>query len=263
MLLAGKKAVVAAVTNRFSLGWGIARALHEAGAEVLITYQGERTERSVTKLAAELPGCRTAELDVQVEGQIEALMQTVQREMGGLDVLVHAMAFAPTEALSGSYVDTSRDAFTTALQVSCYSLTALAQAAEPLMTARGGGSIMTLTYLGGERVIPHYNVMGVAKAALEASVKYLASDLGRKNIRVNAISSGPVSTASSRAIGGYLAMEHHVVAASPLGRRMELSDIGGAAVFLASDLASGITGENIHVDGGYHAMGTTLRPDEE
>ncbi|HZU77574.1 MAG TPA: SDR family oxidoreductase, partial [Dehalococcoidia bacterium] len=180
---------------------------------------------------------------------------------GGLDVLVHSLAYAPAQCLSNPFVETTRADFTSTLEISAYSLTALARAVAPQMAARGGGSILTLTYLGGERVVPNYNVMGVAKAALDASVKYLAYDLGPQKIRVNAISAGPRSTAASRGISGYLAMEHHVVAASPLKRGIELEDVGNAAVFLASDAAAAITGEILHVDSGYHAMGTMLTPE--
>jgi enoyl-[acyl-carrier protein] reductase I len=257
-LLAGKTAMIVAVTNKFSLGWGIAEALHAAGARLLVAYQGERTERNVLRLAETLPGTVTTALDVNYDDQIEAAFALAQRELGGLDVLVHALAYAPAECLSNPFVETSRDAFRQTLEVSAYSLTSLARAATPLMEQRGGGSVITLTYLGGERVVPNYNVMGVAKAALDASVKYLAYDLGPRKIRVNAISAGPKSTASARGIAGYLTMEHHVVAASPLRRGIESADVGNTAVFLASDWSSAITGEVLHVDSGYHAMGTML-----
>ncbi len=255
-MLSGKKALVASVTNKFSLGWAIAQALHAAGAEVMVTYQGERLERNVTKLAQELPGCRTAPLDVTFDEQIDALFETVRDEMGGLDLIVHAMAYAPgRDWTARPFVETTREAFRVALEVSAFSLTALANGAAPMMAERGGGSIITLTYLGGERVVPRYNVMGVAKAALDASVKYLAYDLGPKNIRVNAISPGPVSTAASRGIAGYLEGERAVTAASPLRRKTDRAEVGATAVFLCSDGASGITGEIIHLDSGYHAMG--------
>jgi enoyl-[acyl-carrier protein] reductase I len=260
-MLAGKKALVASVTNHRSLGWGIAQALHAAGAQLLVAYQGERTERTVKKLAETLPGTLTVCLDVVSDDQIDAAFALAEREMGGLDILVHAIAYAPGDALQGRFVDTRREAFAMTLDVSAYSLTALAQRAAPMMAARGGGSILALTYLGGERVVPNYNVMGVAKAALDASVRYLANDLGPQNIRVNGISSGPVSTASSRGIAGYLKMEHVVAGSSPLKRKTELAEVGATAVFLASDGASGITGENIHVDSGYHILGMTPPPE--
>jgi enoyl-[acyl-carrier protein] reductase I len=255
-MLSGKKALVASVTNNFSLGWAIARALHAAGAEVMVTYQGERLERNVKKLAEDLPGCHTAPLDVTYDEQIDALFESVRQELGGLDILVHAMAYAPgRDWTARPFVETTREAFQVALEVSAFSLTALAHGAAPLMAARGGGSIITLTYLGGERVVPRYNVMGVAKAALDASVKYLAYDLGPQNIRVNAISPGPVSTAASRGIAGFLEGQKAVTQAAPLRRKTDPAEVGATAVFLCSDGATGITGEVIHLDSGYHAMG--------
>jgi enoyl-[acyl-carrier protein] reductase I len=258
-LLDGKVALIASVTNKFSLGWAIAQALQREGARLGLVYQGERTERSVRQLAETVPDTVVLQCDVTEEAQIDALFAAVEREMGGLDVLVHAMAYAPTEALSGSYLATQREAFRVALDVSCYSFTAMLQRAAPLMAARGGGSALTLTYLGGERVFPGYNVMGVAKAALEMSVRYLAWDLGEHQIRVNAISAGPASTASSRAIAGYLDMAHLIKEAAPLRRANTTGEVGDAALFLASDLAGGVTGEVLHVDAGYHAMGALRR----
>lgn len=255
-MLSGKNALVVGVTNKFSLGWGIAQALHGAGARLLIGYQGERLERNVIQLAATLAGTVTAPVDANVDDQIDALFERVAQELGGLDILVHSIAYAPAEALSRPYIETSRQAFVTTLETSTYSLTALAQRAAPLMAARGGGSIIALTYLGGERVVPNYNVMGLAKAALDASVKYLAYDLGPQNVRVNAISAGPVSTAASRGIAGFLKMEHHVAASSPLRRKTDQAEVGDAAVFLCSAAARGITGEVLHVDSGYNIMGT-------
>jgi enoyl-[acyl-carrier protein] reductase I len=260
-MLANKTALVVGVLNRFSLAWGIAEALHGAGARLLLTYQGERTERSVVRLAQTLAGSVTAPLDVLDDQQIDAVFAQVQRDLGGLDILVHAVAYAPADCLSRPFVETNRTDFASTLEVSTYSLVALARKAAPLMAARGGGSIMTLTYLGGERVVPNYNVMGVAKAALDASVKYLAHDLGPQNIRVNAISAGPVSTAAARGIAGFLKMEHHVSEHAPLRRGTSLADLGGTAAFLGSEAARGITGEIIHVDSGYHAMGTTIAHD--
>lgn len=254
-LLDGKVAAVLGFVNKFSYGWGIAEALHREGARLAVHYQGERVEGSVRKLCEAIPGTLVQPLDATDDAQIDAFFAGVEREFGGLDILVHSMAFAPTEALSGPYLKTEREAFRLALDISCYSFTALLQRAAPLMAARGGGSALTLSYLGGERVMPGYNVMGLAKAALEMSVGYLAWDLGEQKIRVNAISGGPVSTASSRAIKGYLDMAHMVRDKSPLKRGTTIAEVGDTAVFLASDLARGITGEVIHVDSGYHTMG--------
>jgi enoyl-[acyl-carrier protein] reductase I len=254
-LLEGKVAVILNITNKFSYGWGIAQAMHREGARLVLGYQGERTERGVRQLAETLPGVTLVGCDVTDDGQIDAAFATVKREAGGVDILVHSLAFAPTDALEGTYLKTSREAFRLTLDISAYSLTALLQRAAPLMAARGGGAALALTYLGGERVAPGYNVMGVAKAALEMSVRYLAWDLGPDNIRVNAISGGPVSTASSRAIKGYLDMAHRVKEAAPLRRGTTIDEVGDTAVYLCSDLARGVTGEVVHVDSGYHAMG--------
>jgi enoyl-[acyl-carrier protein] reductase I len=254
-LLDGKTAVILGVTNRFSYAWGIAQAMSREGARLILTFQGERVERSVRQLADSLPGTLILPCDVTHDDQIDALFAGVEREAGGLDILVHSIAFAPTDALEGEYLKTSREAFRLALDVSAYSLTAVLQRAAPLMEARGGGAVVTLSYLGGERVTPGYNVMGVAKAALEMSVGYLAYDLGPRQIRVNAISGGPVSTASSRAVKGILTMIERVKEASPLRRGTTTAEVGDTAVFLCSDLARGITGEVVHVDSGYHAMG--------
>jgi enoyl-[acyl-carrier protein] reductase I len=254
-LLAGKTGLVLGVANKRSIAWGIARALSAEGARLAFSYQGERLEKSVRELAGTLPDSVVLPCDVTDDAQLDAMFTGVEQAFGGLDILVHAVAFAPTEALSGLYLDTSREAFRVALEVSAYSLTAAMQRAVPLMERHGGGSAITMTYLGGERVMPNYNVMGVAKAALDMSACYLASDLGPKNIRVNVISAGPVSTLSSRAIHGVLEMMKRVRETAPLRRDTELDDIAGTAVFLCSDLASGVTGEVIHVDSGYHVMG--------
>ena len=254
-LLEGKTVLILNLTNKYSYGWGIAQAMHREGGRLLLGYQGERTERSVRQLAETLPGAGVVSCDVEYDDQINALFADVERQAGGLDVLVHSLAYAPTEALQGLYLDTTREAFRRTLEISAFSLAALLQRAAPLMERRGGGSALALTYLGGERVTPGYNVMGVAKAALEMSVGYLAWDLGERNIRVNAISGGPVSTASSRAIKGYLDMAHKVKDSAPLRRGTTIDEVGDTAVFLCSDLARGITGEIIHVDSGYHVMG--------
>ena len=254
-LLDGKTALVLGVANKFSIAWAIARALHREGARLVLAYQGERVERGVRRLAEELPGALVLPCDVQDDTQIDALFAAISAEAGGLDLLVHAIAYAPTEALEGTFVKTEREAFRVALEVSAYSLTALMQRAAALMAGRGGGAAVTLSYLGGERVVPHYNVMGVAKAALEMSVRYLAHDLGESGVRVNAISAGPISTASARAIRGFLEMTHRVAEQAPLRRGITQDEVADTATYLLSDLARGVTGEVVHVDAGYHVMG--------
>ncbi len=254
-LLDGKVALVLGVANKFSIGWAIAQALHREGARLVLNYQGERVERGVRTLGASLPGTLVLPCDVSDDAQIDALFRQIEAECGGLDALVHSIAYAPTEALEGPYLHTSREAFRVALEVSAYSLTAVMQRAAPLMERRGGGAAVTLTYLGGERVVPHYNVMGVAKAALEMSVRYLAADLGPRGVRVNAISAGPISTASSRAIKGFLELAHRVAERAPLRRGTSAEEVADTAVYLLSDLARGVTGEVVHVDSGYHALG--------
>lgn len=254
-LLAGKTALVLGVANRFSIAWPIAQAFHREGARVVMSYQGDRVARTVRQLAESLDRALALPCDVGDDDQIDALFDTLDRETGGLDIVIHSIAYAPTDSLEGPYLATSREAFRLALEVSVYSLTAVAQRAAPRLEAQGGGSIMTLTYLGGERVIPHYNVMGVAKAALDMSVRYLAADLGPKGIRVNAVSAGPISTASSRAIKGFLQMAHRVGEVAPLRRLTSAEEVADTAVYLASDLGRGVTGEVIHVDSGYHVLG--------
>jgi enoyl-[acyl-carrier protein] reductase I len=262
-LLEGKTALVLNITNKFSYGWGIAQSLHREGARLFLGYQGERTEASTRKLAESLPGTALVCCDVLHDEQIDAAFAAVEREASGLDILIHSLAYAPTEALQGLYVETTREAFRQALEISAYSLTALLQRAAPLMERRGGGAALALTYLGGERVTPGYNVMGVAKAALEMSVRYLAWDLGDRNIRVNVISAGPASTASSRAIRGFLDMAHIVKSSAPLRRGTTIDEVGDTAAFLCSDLARGITGELVHVDSGYHVMGISRSTTDE
>jgi enoyl-[acyl-carrier protein] reductase I len=254
-LLAGKLGLVMGVANRRSIAWSIAQALAGAGARLALSYQGARIEKNVRELAATLPDAPVFPCDVTDDAQIDALFAGVERAFGGLDILIHALAYAPTEALQGAYLDTSREAFRVALEVSAYSLTAVMQRAVPLMERRGGGSAVTLTYLGGERVMPNYNVMGVAKAALDMSARYLAADLGPRNIRVNVISAGPISTLSSRAIHGVLDMMKRVREAAPLRRDTDPADVANTALYLCSDLARGVTGEVIHVDNGYAIMG--------
>jgi len=253
MLLEGKKGLVVGVANKRSIAWGIAEALHREGARLAFNYQGERLEENVRSLAAEQPGSAVFPCDVTRDDEIDALFANVKQAFGRLDILVHCVAFARKEDLEAEFLATSREGFKTALDISAYSLTALAQRAAPLM--EGGGSIVALTYLGSGRVIPGYNVMGVAKAALEASVRYLAHDLGKRGIRVNGISSGPISTLAARGVPGFTKMLQHVREHSPLPRNTEPAEVGDAALFLCSSLARGVTGEILFVDNGYHIMG--------
>ena len=255
-LLAGKTGLVVGVANRRSLAWAIAQRLDAAGAALALTFQSERIERDVTGLAASLGRpAPTFLLDVQDDTGLDEAVSGASAALGGIDILVHAVAFANAEDLGGRYVDTGRHGFATALDISAYSLTALARRVEPHMRVRGGGSIMALTYLAGERAVPGYNVMGVAKAALESMVRYLAWDLGDAGIRVNAISAGPVRTLAARSIPGFLEMTDRAVARSPLRREITAEDVADAALFLASPLSSAITGHVLFVDAGYHAIG--------
>ncbi len=253
---AGKRALVLGVANRRSIAWAIARRLAEGGAQVAFTYQGERIEKSVRELASTVASPLVTECDVRSDGDVERVFREVADAFdGGLDVLVHSVAFAAAEDLEGRFTDTPRDRFWLALDVSAYSLVACVRAAEPLMQAAGGGSILTMTYLGGERAVPHYNVMGVAKAALDSSVQYLAWDLGQKNVRVNAISAGPVRTLAARSIHGFPTMEAIVEERAPLHRHVSADDVGAAAAYLLSEGARNVTGTTLYVDSGYHAMG--------
>jgi len=253
---AGKHALVLGVANKRSIAWAIARRLAGAGAELAFTYQGERIEKSVRELAESVSSPLVTECDVRSDEDVARVFREVGEAFdGGLDLLVHAVAFAAAEDLEGRFTDTPRDRFWMALDVSAYSLVSCARAAEPLMEARGGGSILTMTYLGGERAVPHYNVMGVAKATLDSSMRYLAWDLGAKNIRVNAISAGPVRTLAARSIAGFTTMEAIVEERSPLHRHVDADDVGAAAAYLLSDDAKNVTGTTLYVDSGYHAMG--------
>jgi enoyl-[acyl-carrier protein] reductase I len=252
-MLEGKLALVAGVANRRSIAWAIAEALHAAGARLAFTYQGERLERDVKKLAATVDSDVVVPCDVRDDGDLDRAFGEIASGLGGLDLMVHSIAFAQAHDLQGRYVDTAREDFLLALDVSCYSLTAMARRAEPLMKERGGGSIVTLTYLGGVRAVPRYNVMGVAKAALDASVRYLAADLGEANIRVNAVSAGPVRTLAARSIPGFTTMEEIMEQRSPLGRNVEAADVAQAATYLLA--APNVTGSTVYVDAGYHAMG--------
>ena len=251
---AGKRGLVLGVANRRSIAWAIAKRLADGGAELAFTFQGGRIEKSVRELAESVSSPLVTACDVRSDQDLERVFREAGETFdGGLDLLVHSVAFAAAEDLEGRFTDTPRDRFWMALDVSAYSLVACARLAEPLMEA--GGAILTMTYLGGERAVPHYNVMGVAKAALDASVRYLAWDLGRKEIRVNAISAGPVRTLSARSIAGFPTMETIVEERSPLHRHIEADDVGAAAAYLLSDDARNVTGTTLYVDSGYHAMG--------
>jgi enoyl-[acyl-carrier protein] reductase I len=252
----GKQALVLGVANRRSIAWAIASRLADEGAQIAFTYQGERIEKSVRDLAESVSSPLVVECDVRSDEDVERVFGEVGKAFGGgLDLLVHSVAFAAAEDLEGRFTDTPRDRFWLALDVSAYSLVACARAAEPLMEARGGGSILTMTYLGGERAVPHYNVMGVAKSALDSSVRYLAWDLGFKSIRVNAISAGPVRTLAARSIAGFTTMEEMFEERAPLHRQIEAEDCGAAAAYLLSEDAKNVTGTTLYVDAGYHAMG--------
>jgi enoyl-[acyl-carrier protein] reductase I len=248
----GKRGLVLGVANKRSIAWAIAKRLSEEGAQLAFTYQGERIEKGVRELAESVSSPLVTECDVRSDDDVERVV----REAGEtLDLLVHSVAFAAAEDLEGRFTDTPRDRFWMALDVSAYSLVAIARAAEPLMEAAGGGSILTMTYLGGVRAVPHYNVMGVAKSTLDSSVQYLAWDLGQKNIRVNAVSAGPVRTLAARSIHGFPTMEAIVEERAPLRRHVDADDVGAAAAYLLSDDARNVTGTTLYVDSGYHAMG--------
>jgi enoyl-[acyl-carrier protein] reductase I len=252
-LMAGQRGLIMGVANDRSIAWGIARAAHSQGAELGFTFQGEALEKRVRPLAQSLGSDMVQPCDVASDESIEEVFEEVDKRWGGLDFLVHAIAYADKDELKGMYLNTSRDNFVRSLDISCYSFTAVSQRAVPLM--RDGGSLLTLTYYGAERVMPHYNVMGVAKAALEASVRYLASDLGKDRIRVNAISAGPIKTLAASGIGDFRYILKWNEYNSPLKRNVSLDQVGGAAVYLLSDLSTGVTGEIHHVDSGYHVVG--------
>src|SRR5439155_1749650 len=241
--------------NKRSIAWSIARRLAESGARLAFTYQGERLEPAVRELAGSVESPLVTECDVRSDEDVLRVVAEAGEALGGLDLVVHSVAFAAAEDLEGRFTDTPRDRFWLALDVSAYSLVAVARAAEPLLEEAGGGSILTMTYLGGIRAVPHYNVMGVAKAALDASVRYLAWDLGAKQIRVNAVSAGPVRTLAARSIAGFPTMEAIVEERAPLHRHVDADDVGAAAAYLLSDDARNVTGTTLYVDSGYHAMG--------
>lgn len=255
-LVAGKKALILGVANKRSIAWGIAQALHREGAELIFNYQNERLKDNVAELAASLGGdIPLYPCDVTKPDEVEALFRAVAERWGKLDILLHSLAFAPKETFDNPFVETTLEAWNTALQVSAYSLVECARRARPLMERAGGGSIITLTYLASERVVQGYNMMGVAKAALEASVRYLAADLGPVGIRVNAISAGPIKTLAAMGVGGISTMIKHYEEKAPLRRTATQADVGNVGLFLASDLAAAVTGEVIFVDCGYHILG--------
>lgn len=252
-LMTGKRGLVMGVANDRSIAWGIAAALSAQGAELAFTYQGEALERRVRPLADSLGSTLVLPCDVADDASIEQTFSAIEESWGGLDFLVHAIAYSDKDELKGKYLNTSRDNFVRSLDISCYSFTAVAQRAVPLM--KNGGSLLTLTYYGAERVMPHYNVMGVAKAALEASVRYLAADLGDAGIRVNAISAGPIKTLAASGIGDFRYILKWNEYNSPLRRNVDIAQVGGAGLYLLSDLSAGVTGEVHHVDSGYNVVG--------
>ncbi len=252
----GKQALVLGVANKRSIAWAIAQRLAEEGAQLAFTFQGERIEKTVRELAESVGGVVVGECDVRSDADLDRVFAaTAEAFDGGLDHLVHSVAFAAAEDLEGRFIDTPRDRFWMAVDISAYSLVACAKRAEALMQTRGGGSIVTMTYLGGERAVPHYNVMGVAKATLDASMRYLAWDLGKSDVRINAISAGPVRTLAARSIAGFTTMEDMFEARAPLHRHMDADDCGAAAAYLLSEDGRNVTGTLLYVDAGYHAMG--------
>ena len=251
--LKGKRGLIMGVANDRSIAWGIAEAAAQSGAELAFTYQGEALEKRVRPLAEKIGAKIVVPCDVTDETSVDAAFKAIEDEWGGLDFVVHAIAFSDKNELDGLYLDTSRENFARTMDISVYSFTSVAQRAVPLM--KEGGSLITLTYYGAERVMPHYNVMGVAKAALEASVRYLAADLGPKNIRVNAISAGPIKTLAASGIGDFRYILRWNELNAPLKRNVTIEDVGRAGLFLLSDLGSGVTGETLHVDAGYHTVG--------
>jgi len=261
--LSGKRALIVGVATDRSIAWGIAQAMHREGAELAFTYQNERLRERVEPLAQSLGSTLTVELDVGTDEQIDRAFEPLKRDWGSLDIVVHAVANAPREALTGGFVDhTSREAFRLAHEISSYSFTALARAARPLMQRRAG-ALLTLSYLGAVRSIPNYNVMGLAKASLEASVRFLAADLGPLGIRVNAISAGPIKTLAAAGIAGFRRMLAQVAEIAPLRRNVTPEDVGNAAAFLCSDLAAGITGEILYVDNGFSTVGMSFAQEAE
>jgi len=254
--LKGKRGLVMGVSNSRSLGWAIAEKLAAAGAELAFSYQGERLRGDLEKLTADLPGARLAPCDVTNESELRAIFADLKSAWGSLDFVVHSIAFAPRTAMDGRYIETTRDDWRTALEVSAYSLVSVAREAEPLLNE--GGGFISHTYYAAEKVVPKYNVMGIAKSALEASVRYLAYELGKKGVRVNAVSAGPVRTVAARSIPGFMKMYNKASGIAPLGRNVTHEEVGNLGLFLLSPLASGITGETVYVDAGFHIMGMEL-----
>ncbi|WP_368183638.1 enoyl-ACP reductase FabI [Aestuariibius sp. HNIBRBA575] len=252
-LMQGKKGLIMGLANEKSIAWGIAKALSDAGAEMAFSYMGEAFKKRVEPMADKLGVSQLFDCDVSDPDSVDACFAAIEKEWGQIDFLVHAIGFSDKNELRGRYVDTSRDNFLMTMDISCYSFTSVAQRAEKLM--KDGGSMLTLTYYGAEQVMPHYNVMGVAKAALEASVKYLAEDLGKDGIRVNAISAGPIKTLAASGIGDFRYILKWNEYNSPLRRNVSIDEVGNSALYLLSDLGSGVTGENLHVDAGYHVVG--------
>jgi enoyl-[acyl-carrier protein] reductase I len=251
-MLQNKFGIIFGVANKRSIAWATAEALHEAGARLAFTYQGERLKENVQKLTRDMTGALVLPCDVTNQAEVDATFEHLKQEFGRLDFVVHSIAYAPKEELEGEFLNTTREGFLTALEISAYSLAQVSRAAAPLMTE--GGSIVSMTYYGSEKVVPNYNVMGVAKAALEASTRYLASDMGKLNIRVNTISAGPINTLSARAVSNMSMMLRHHAERAPLRRNVEAREVGNTALFLCSPLSSGITGEVIHVDCGFNIM---------
>ena len=261
--LAGKRALIVGVATDRSIAWGIAQAMHREGAELAFSYANDRFKERVAPLAQSIGSKLLMPLDVTIDEQIDATFDLLKREWGQIDVLVHAVAYAPREAITGSFAsNTTREAFRVAHDVSSYSFTALARGAQPLMAGRQG-ALLTLSYLGAIRSIPNYNVMGVAKASLEASVRFLAADLGPSGTRVNAISAGPIKTLAAAGIAGFRSMLNRVAEVAPLRRNVTLEDVGNAAAFLCSDLAAGITGEILYVDSGFNTVGMSFPQEAE
>ncbi|USG62925.1 enoyl-ACP reductase FabI [Sneathiella marina] len=252
-LMAGKRGLIMGVANNHSLAWGIARTLHEHGAEIAFTYQGEALGKRVIPLAESLGSDTVLECDVTDDASMDSVFAALEEKWGKIDFFVHAIGYSDKAQLRGNYSDTTRDNFLMTMDISCFSFTALAKRAAPLMS--DGGSMVTLTYYGAERVIPHYNVMGVAKAALEASVRYLAMEMGKNNIRVNALSAGPIKTLAASGIGDFRYILKWNEYNSPLKRNVTIDDVGGSALYLLSDIGAGVTGETHHVDAGYHVVG--------
>jgi enoyl-[acyl-carrier protein] reductase I len=256
----GRRALVMGVTNKHSLGWAIADKLRQAGAEMAFSYQGERLLGTLKKLTADAPETPLYECDVTDEDQLRAMLADLGERWGSIDAIVHAIAYAPRTAMEGRYIETTKDDWLMALQVSSYSLLAVAREAESLLSE--DASLVTLSYYAAEKVVPKYNVMGIAKSALEGTVRYLAYDLGKKGIRINAVSAGPIKTVAARSIPGFKRMHEAFVAIAPLGRGVSHEEVGNLGAFLLSPLASGITGEVVYVDAGYHVMGMDIVEDE-